>query len=51
METGTLQRFSREMMSLYALIVINIVGAGLAMSYGVAIGVNNLIPTITEPRI
>jgi len=34
MEKETLQRFSREMMSLYALIVINIVGAGLAMSYG-----------------
>jgi hypothetical protein len=51
MGTEALKRFSREMMSLYVLIVINIVGAGLAMSYGVAIGVNNLIPTITEPRI
>jgi len=51
METRTLDRLKRELMSLYALIVINIVGAGLAMSYGVAIGVNNLIPTITEPRI
>jgi hypothetical protein len=47
----TLERFSREMMSLYALIVINIVGAGIAMSFGVATGVNNLLPMIAEPRI
>ncbi len=48
MGTETLQRFSRETMSLYALIVINIVGAGLAMSFGVATGVNNLLPMVTE---
>jgi hypothetical protein len=51
MEKETLQRFSREMMSLYALIVINIVGAGLAMSYGVATGVNNIFPMIADVRI
>ena len=51
METGTLDRLNREMMSLYALIVINIVGAGLAMSFGVATGVNNLFPMIAELRI
>jgi len=51
MEKETLQRFSREMMSLYALIVINIVGAGLAMSYGVATGVNNIFPMIADLRI
>lgn len=50
METETLQRFSREMMSLYALIVINIVGAGLAMSFGVTTVVNNLLPIIAELR-
>ena len=48
MGTETLQRFSRETMSLYALIVINIVGAGLAMSFGVATGVNNLLLMVTE---
>jgi len=51
MEKETLQRFSREMMSLYALIVINIVGAGLAMSFGVATGVNNIFPMIADLRI
>jgi len=51
METETLDRFNREMMSLYILIIINIVGAGLAMSYGVATGVNNLTPMINERRI
>jgi len=51
MEKETLQRFSREMMSLYALIVINIVGASLAMSYGVATGVNNIFPMIADLRI
>jgi len=51
MEKETLQRFSREMMSLYALIVINIVGAGLAMSYGVATGVNNIYSMIADLRI
>jgi hypothetical protein len=51
METEALDRLKREMMSLYALIFINIVGAGLAMSYGVATGVNNLITIITELRI
>jgi len=50
MGTETLQRFSREMMSLYALIVINIVGAGLAMSFGVATGVNNLLSMIADQR-
>lgn len=51
METRTLDRLKKELLSLYALIVINIVGAGLAMSFGVATGVNNLIPMITELRI
>lgn len=50
MGTETFQKFSREMMSLYALIVINIVGAGLAMSFGVATGVNNLLPMVAEVR-
>ncbi|MDH5199891.1 MAG: hypothetical protein OEW93_03300 [Candidatus Bathyarchaeota archaeon] len=51
MEKETLQRFSGEVMSLYALIVINIVGAGLAMSFGVATGVNNIFPMIADMRI
>lgn len=46
-ETRTLDRLN-ELMRLYALIVINMVGAGLAMSYRVATGVNNLIPIIPE---
>jgi len=51
METRTLNRLKKELMSLYALIVINIVGAGLAMSFGVATVVNNLFPMIAELRI
>ena len=48
METRTLNRLKKELMSLYALIVINIVGAGLAMSFGVATVVNNLLPMVAE---
>lgn len=51
METETFDRLEREMMSLYALIIVNIVGAGIAMSLGVATGVNNLIPMMSNGRI
>ncbi|UCD45355.1 MAG: hypothetical protein JSV27_02310 [Candidatus Bathyarchaeota archaeon] len=48
MEKETLGRFDRETRSFYALVIVNIVGAGLAMSFGVATVVNNLIPMINE---
>jgi hypothetical protein len=51
METETLGRFDRETRSFFALVIINIVGAGIAMSFGVATGVNNLIPMINERSI
>jgi hypothetical protein len=51
METETLGRFDRETRSFYALVIVNIVGAGLAMSFGVATGVNNLIPMVNEQSI
>jgi len=51
MEIKTLKRFNREMSSFFALIITNIVGAGLAMSYGVSTGVNSLILMINAQRI
>ena len=51
MEMKTLERFRREMSSFFALIIINLVGAGLAMSYGVATGINSLTLMINEQRI
>jgi len=51
MEIKTLERFNREMSSFFALTIINLVGAALAMSYGVSTGVNNLFIMINAQRI
>lgn len=44
MENDTFERFNREMRSFFALIILNIVGAGLGMAFGVAWGVGNVQP-------
>jgi hypothetical protein len=44
MEMETLERFNREMRSFQALIILNIAGAGLAMSFGVSTIIQNLTP-------
>jgi hypothetical protein len=51
MEIKTFKRFSRETSSFFALIIANIVGAGLAMSYAVTTGVNNLTLLVNARRI
>jgi len=51
MQTETLYRLNREMRSFFILVIINIVGAGLAMSLGVTLGANNLIQMFNEQRI
>jgi hypothetical protein len=51
MEKETSGRFGRETRSFYALVIFNIVGAGLAISFSVAIVVNNLIPMIYQQKI
>ena len=51
MEKETFDRFNREMRSFYALIILNIVGAGLAMSFGIAWIVPNITPMIQEQSI
>ena len=51
MQTETLYRLNREMRSFFILVIINIVGAGLAMSLGVTLGANNLIHMFNEQRI
>jgi len=50
-EKETFDRFNREMRSFYALIILNIVGAGLAMSFGIAWIVPNITPMIQEQSI
>ena len=44
MENETFERFNREMRSFFALIILNIVGAGLGMAFGVAWCVGNVQP-------
>ena len=51
MEKETFDRFNREMRSFYALIIINLAGAGLAMSFGIAWIVPNITPMIQEQSI
>jgi hypothetical protein len=50
MDTETLSRFDRETRSFFALVIVNIAGAGLAMSFGVSTLVTNLLPMINEQR-
>lgn len=51
MQTETLYRLNREMRSFFILVIINIVGAGIAMSLGVTLGANSLIQMFNEQRI
>jgi len=51
MEVETLSRFNRETRSFHALTIINMVGAALAMSFGVAVGANALLTMISERSI
>ena len=51
MQNETLYRLDREMRSFFILVIINIVGAGLAMSLGVTLGANSLIHMFNEQRI
>ncbi|MBS7620481.1 hypothetical protein KEJ21_07565 [Candidatus Bathyarchaeota archaeon] len=51
METETLGRFNKEMSSFNTLILINIVGAALAMGFGVAVGANAMLTMIGERNI
>lgn len=51
METKTLCRFNKEMRSFNTLTLINVVGAALAMSFGVIIGVNSILTMINERSI
>jgi hypothetical protein len=50
MDTETLGRFDRETRSFFALVIVNIAGAGLAMSFGVSTLVTNVLPMINEQR-
>jgi len=51
MITETLKRFSTETRSFNALIVMNITGAGLAVSMGVALGIKNILPIVSAQRL
>jgi hypothetical protein len=47
----TLNRLSREMRSFYSLIIMNIVGAGIAVAMGIAFVVRNVHPMIAARMI
>ena len=51
MEKDTFERFNREMRSFFVLIILNIVGAGIAMAYGVTLGVTNITSLIAQQQI
>ena len=51
MRNETLNRLSREMRSFNSLIMMNIVGAGLAMSMGIAVIVKNVLPMVEAGMI
>jgi len=51
MENEVYNRLTREMNSFHTLTFVNIVGAGIAMSLGIATLVNNLLPMIREQTI
>ena len=51
MITETLKRFSTETRSFNALIIMNITGAGLAVSMGVARGIKNILPMVNAQKI
>ncbi len=50
MDKETFGRFDRETRSFFALVIVNIAGAGLAMSFGVSTVVSNVLPMINEQR-
>ena len=51
MENEVNGRLTREMRSFHALTMVNIAGAGIAMSIGIATLVNNLLPMFREQTI
>jgi hypothetical protein len=51
MENEVNNRLTREMNSFHALTIVNIAGAGIAMSLGIATLVNNLLPMFREQTI
>lgn len=51
MENEALNRLTREMKSFHALTLVNLAGAGIAMSLGIATLVNNLLPMLREKSI
>jgi len=51
MENEAMNRLTREMNSFHALTIVNIAGAGVAMSMGIERLVNNLLPMIREQTI
>lgn len=51
MENEAINRLTREMNSFHALTIVNIAGAGVAMSMGIERLVNNLLPMFREQTI
>lgn len=51
MENEVNGHLTREMRSFHALTMVNIAGAGIAMSIGIATLVNNLLPMFREQTI
>jgi len=51
MENEAINRLTRETNSFHALTILNIAGAGIAMSMGIATLVNNLLPMFREQTI
>jgi len=51
MENEAMNRLTREMNSFHALTIVNIAGAGVAMSMGIETLVNNLLPMFREQTI
>ena len=51
MENEAINRLTREMNSFHALTIVNIAGAGVAMSMGIETLVNNLLPMFREQTI
>ena len=51
MRNETLNRLNREMRSFNSLIIMNITGAGLAMSMGIAVVVKNVLPMVAARTI
>ena len=51
MENEVIDRLTREMRSFHTLTIVNIAGAGVAMSLGIETLVNNLLPMFREQTI